>query len=1462
MVDVSKYINEIKDETLRLYFYLSEYELQQKGLPRGINFLDKYRNDLKKIFPKSFDLFESKIKSSYIILTRLLIDTILLENGYYDPKNLNSINNIPYYEDFYDRHYSYYVDWRFYAESLNRKYITMDDVLTFIEENPIHFRFLLPLIVNKGSVKEYEYLNKRIQDAKLEDNIRLFIFENILRSNNVDCVRYFVNEIKKNNYFRFKALKELNSITGDYYTNIDIKKCIDIFEDAYNYNYEKYLNLDFQHNYYFLKRLKQFDDNNFKDYLKLSVKKGNVKARRAAFAVTMYRKEKEYYYFEDLLPIIALTELELEDFSLFPIIDTKKIEGKLADKLFNKFLSFYDDMDKVNYHYKMDSDITFARDISKLNMIRNCLSLAIKSVNKNNIKLLDERVQTMNDETLAYYLDSAKDYTKLDIRKEALVLLKTDNYSCVKFYNKLNINLTYDEAVTVSDYLKSKKENIKKDILNEYLKSNDKVKISEYLVASNVDYKVSIGLEMQQKLGIKKEITLVKPIDKINEILKENIDLIKLKSIDYKSVNKFFTKLKNFIEQYKNYEYKLPYSDNVVTLGSRFSYINQGSSHCINDLPLGELLAKEFKNLLTDEEYVYLALDLYLAKYSEDYYLKLFKKDNKKLKYYKGLLTTYEYTVANILVPILIKEYVDEETVLKIYLSVVLKDKEFDLDERYIDRNSLSVIVMMCKNHKTLYLWKYLLALFLSLDRYLRIDLEVIMMLFEHNMIDEEIIRYYIIKHCSMNTLTFKTGSLYINRNNFKYPKFKEFMLNLVDEAINVELNRGSSDTIYTKLLHNSFEYYGVKHYLASLYAIKGLTLVRGDTLYGTDKNVCISRILKNTIKLDSDTYDEFVSLVKKYKLTKEDLIKGCLYNQSFIDFTDKYLNILGFKSGVYYFMAHLNEELNENKIEILKEYSVIDYHDFKDGAFDHAWYEEISKINSKDFKIIYDNAKYITVGGLHKRAQRFFDAKNNKITTLECINKINESRNKDYVLIYSLIPIVDESDLIERFLFLQGYLKESKKFGQQRQLSERRVVDIALDNLARLANYNDTNLFIYEMEARLNSDYIKELIVDDIKIIPNINHLKITLNVYKDNKKISSIPSKLSKDNRIIEFKEYIKNQQEKLKRIVKSLEQTMCNEIAFDYEKFIIIAKDNIIGNVLSKLILYYDNKAYIYKDNNIYDLDGNICYPEKLYIAHPIKLKNANILNQCINYVIENNVKQPFKQVLREFYCKSEEELNNIDCWRFRGFNVDLKKCIAALKGKGWSISEDFGLRKVCYYSNLIAVLFREFDEIYTYDFNDCNKELHTITFVDRKTHEIVDLKDVDEVTYSEVLRDVDLMVSISSNAIYDYELAMSTTLIRQEILKSIISILRLDNVSFLKENIKIEGKFGSYLINIKTGMVFMEGKGNLLIKSLYSTNKALLLDFIDEDPMTADIISKAIVLSNDTNIKDPSILVQIK
>ena len=51
-------------------------------------------------------------------------------------------------------------------------------------------------------------------------------------------------------------------------------------------------------------------------------------------------------------------------------------------------------------------------------------------------------------------------------------------------------------------------------------------------------------------------------------------------------------------------------------------------------------------------------------------------------------------------------------------------------------------------------------------------------------------------------------------------------------------------------------------------------------------------------------------------------------------------------------------------------------------------------------------------------------------------------------------------------------------------------------------------------------------------------------------------------------------------------------------------------------------------------------------------------------------------------------------------------------------------------------------------------------------------------------------------------------------------------------------------------------------NPIKKAKYYSEAATVKDFVDEDPMTADIISKAVYLSNDINIKDLTILMQIK
>ena len=89
---------------------------------------------------------------------------------------------------------------------------------------------------------------------------------------------------------------------------------------------------------------------------------------------------------------------------------------------------------------------------------------------------------------------------------------------------------------------------------------------------------------------------------------------------------------------------------------------------------------------------------------------------------------------------------------------------------------------------------------------------------------------------------------------------------------------------------------------------------------------------------------------------------------------------------------------------------------------------------------------------------------------------------------------------------------------------------------------------------------------------------------------------------------------------------------------------------------------------------------------------------MLREVMKYVIANDIRQPFKQVFREMYLLSEGEQNAEEVLRFKGFNVNLKRAVAALKNRGWGVSEDIGLRKVYYRQNTVAAVFREFDYYY--------------------------------------------------------------------------------------------------------------------------------------------------------------------
>ena len=83
-----------------------------------------------------------------------------------------------------------------------------------------------------------------------------------------------------------------------------------------------------------------------------------------------------------------------------------------------------------------------------------------------------------------------------------------------------------------------------------------------------------------------------------------------------------------------------------------------------------------------------------------------------------------------------------------------------------------------------------------------------------------------------------------------------------------------------------------------------------------------------------------------------------------------------------------------------------------------------------------------------------------------------------------------------------------------------------------------------------------------------------------------------------------------------------------------------------------------------------------------------------------------------------------------------------------------------------------------------------------------------------------------------------------------------------MSWVGSHARIEGKLGRYSVHMGSGVVHAEGRGMIAILPVHSQARGrIFLPFADDDPKTAEIMSKIILLAEDGKIKDPSILSQI-
>ena len=127
----------------------------------------------------------------------------------------------------------------------------------------------------------------------------------------------------------------------------------------------------------------------------------------------------------------------------------------------------------------------------------------------------------------------------------------------------------------------------------------------------------------------------------------------------------------------------------------------------------------------------------------------------------------------------------------------------------------------------------------------------------------------------------------------------------------------------------------------------------------------------------------------------------------------------------------------------------------------------------------------------------------------------------------------------------------------------------------------------------------------------------------------------------------------------------------------------------------------------------------------------------------------------------------------------------------------------------------------------------------------------------------MRDVDLVVSVAHAGSVDPEASLSTIEMRESLLGEMLRLLGIKNVELRKTHAFIKGKLGEYTVHLGSGTVQKMAAGSMFIVPVHSQHRGrVFLPFMDDDPKTAEIVSKIVLLAEDSKIKDPEILRQVQ
>lgn len=742
-------------------------------------------------------------------------------------------------------------------------------------------------------------------------------------------------------------------------------------------------------------------------------------------------------------------------------------------------------------------------------------------------------------------------------------------------------------------------------------------------------------------------------------------------------------------------------------------------------------------------------------------------------------------------------------------------------------------------------------------------------------------------------------GKYHFDRIGDAIPAMKlahELYRELIPLILKVELKRGEQETPFSRDISSIRVIYGIDVMIQILTALGKETLKRNSSYYfsGTaDRKSVLSHLLRVCRPKPEETAGDLKKALKGTDITKKRLVELAMYVPQWIPLLEEYLNLPGFQSGCYYFMAHTGERPDEFMTSMIAKFTPLTPEELQDGAFDIQWFfEAYEKLGEKEFKLLYDAAKYSSTGAAHARSRKYADAALGKVRKEALKAEITEKRNKDLLMSLGLLPLESgesrDEDLLDRYQFIQKFLKESKNFGAQRRASENRAVSIAFQNLSVNAGFTDVTRLTLRMENRLVETmerYFDWKPLDELELKILVDEAgKSSLQCRKDGKILKSVPAKYKKQETVLEYQAVHKKLKEQYRRTRRMMEQAMEDRTLFTAGELLELAGNPVVCPIIKPLVVMVaagagaeaDRDRMAGEENDgkrrlgfltgegLADWSGaviSVGQDTQMLIAHPSDLLKEGHWHEYQKLLFERQVKQPFKQVFRELYVKLEEELDQNDSRMFSGHQIQPQKTVGALRSRRWVADYEDGLQKIYYKENIVARIYAMADWFSPSDIEA--PTLEWVVFSDRKTFQPLKIREIPDVLYSEVMRDVDLAVSVAHAGGVDPETSHSTVEMRKAIVECNLELFQIKNVRLEGSHALIDGKLGQYTVHLGSGVVHQMGNAMLFVVPVHSQHRGrIFLPFVDDDPKTAEILSKILLFAEDTKIKDPGILEQIR